>query len=65
VQRLLLVSPLSLMNFELIGSPMDVETIARGSAIRELPRLRRIYGQGNWRKLKGVARSRLANGQIE
>jgi hypothetical protein len=35
-----------------------------GSAIRDLARLRRQYGEGRWRKLKGMARVRLASGRI-
>ena len=31
-----------------------VETIAVGTGIRELKRLRRLYGVGRWRKMKGV-----------
>ena len=38
--------------------------IAVGSAIRELPRLRRLYGRGRWRKMKGVARVRLQSGDV-
>jgi len=52
------------MDFEVLGSITEVETIARGPGIRELPRLHRVYGRGSWRKLKGVARIRLANGSI-
>ena len=52
------------MDFELLSGPADTETIARGSGIRELARLRRTYGRGEWRKMKGVARIRLRNGRI-
>ena len=51
------------MDFELVGDVADVETIATGSGIRELSRLRRLYGKGRWRK-KGVARIRLKDGRI-
>jgi hypothetical protein len=51
------------MDFELVGDLADVETIATGSGIRELPRLRRLYGKGRWRKMKGVARIRLRDGR--
>ncbi|MGD9584555.1 MAG: hypothetical protein AB7V26_12930 [Lysobacterales bacterium] len=51
------------MHFEIIGTVRDVETIARGSGIRELSRLRKSHGTGNWRKRKGVATVKLANGQ--
>jgi len=52
------------MDFELIGDVADVETIATGSGIRELSRLRRLYGKGRWRKMKGVARIRLRDGRL-
>lgn len=52
------------MNFEILGEITDVETIAVGSKIREVTRLRRVYGRGRWRKLKGVARVRLSSGRI-
>ena len=52
------------MHFEIIGEITDIEPIAVGSAIRDLARLRRQYGPGRWRKLKGRALVRLANGSI-
>jgi hypothetical protein len=52
------------MEFELVGDVTNVETIATGRAIRELPRLRRLYGTGRWRKMKGSARIRLKDGRI-
>lgn len=52
------------MRFDLLDRPSQVETIAIGKAIRELPRLERIYGKGRWRKRKGVARVRLADGSV-
>lgn len=50
------------MDFEVVGEITDVETIATGTSIRELPRLQRAHGIGRWRKRKGVARVRLADG---
>lgn len=52
------------MHFEIIGEFSAVETIATGSGIRELARLRKYYGRGRWRKRKGVGRVRLADGAI-
>lgn len=52
------------MYFEIIGELSAVETIATGSGIRELARLRKYYGRGRWRKRKGVGRVRLADGAI-
>jgi hypothetical protein len=52
------------MHFEIIGDITDIEPIAVGSALREVARLRQQYGRGRWRKLKGIALIRLANGRI-
>jgi hypothetical protein len=52
------------MHSEIIGDSTDIEPIAVGSAIREVARLRKQYGRGRWRKLKGIALIRLANGRI-
>ncbi len=52
------------MNFEIISEIRQIETMAVGSAIHDLARLRRIYGAGRWRKCKGVATIRLADGTI-
>ena len=51
------------MHFEVIGEITDIETIAVGSSIREIARLREQFGVGRWRKLKGVATVRLASGR--
>jgi hypothetical protein len=52
------------MHFEIISDITDIEPIVVGSAIREVARLRKQYGRGCWRKLKGMALIRLANGRI-
>lgn len=52
------------MDFEIIGEIKYSETIARGSGIREINRLRKIHGPGNWRKRKGYAMVRLHDGSI-
>jgi hypothetical protein len=52
------------MNFEIISEITDIEAIAIGSKIRDVVRLRRMYGKGRWRKLKGVAKVRLGSGRI-
>jgi hypothetical protein len=52
------------MNFEVIGSIREIEIIAVENSIRDLPRLRKQYGKGRWRKMKGVALIRLANGAV-
>ncbi len=50
------------MDFEIVGDISAVETFARGRSIRELARLVRTYGRGRWRKRKGMAKVRLADG---
>ena len=52
------------MSFEILGEISGVETIATGSSIRDLGRLEKRYGRGRWRKMKGVATVRLANGRV-
>ena len=52
------------MGFEIVSEITDIKTIAIGSKIREVLRLRRVYGKGRWRKLKGIARVRLRSGRI-
>lgn len=52
------------MRFEILDEISDIETFATGSGIREIARLRRIYGRGRWRKRKGIARVRLTDGSI-
>ena len=52
------------MDFEIVGEITVVETIAAGRGIRDLRRLRRSYGKGRWRKMKGIARIRLVTGRV-
>lgn len=52
------------MDFEIVGEIIQIEPIARGLGIRELARLRRQYGDGRWRKLKGIATVVLEDGTI-
>lgn len=52
------------MPFEIVGQITKIEVIAKGRAIRDLSRLRKKYGAGKWRKLKGNANVKLDNGDI-
>ena len=52
------------MHFEIIGTIENIETIAVGRRIREIQRLRKQFGSGRWRKLKGIADIQLTNGSI-
>src|SRR4029434_10686901 len=53
-----------LMIIDIVGALTDVETIARGLSVRDRKRLRKQFGGSRWRKLKGIAKVRLANGRI-
>ena len=50
--------------FEVISDITDIEAIAVGPAIRDLARLRKQYGPGRWRKVKGIAMIRLRTGRV-
>jgi len=52
------------MHFQIVSQVTGIETIAVGSGIRDIARLRRQFGPGHWRKLKGVATIRLASGNL-
>jgi hypothetical protein len=52
------------MKFEVVGSIENVEVIAAGLGVRIRSLLRKAYGRGGWRKLKGTATVRLANGAL-
>ena len=52
------------MDFQILGEISDIESIATGRAIRDLARLRKQYGRGRWRKLKGVATVLLQDGTV-
>jgi hypothetical protein len=52
------------MHFEILGDLANIETIATGSGIREIARLRKRYDRGRWRKRKGIADVRLRSGEI-
>jgi hypothetical protein len=52
------------VDFELIGEIRHIELIAKGSRLRVRRFLRRRYGGGRWRKLKGIATVRLVDGRI-
>jgi hypothetical protein len=50
-------------DFELVGPITDIEVIATGRAIRSLKILRKAYGSGRWRKMKGRGTVRLRSGR--
>jgi hypothetical protein len=52
------------MPIQIVGDITEIEVIAVGSAIRDVTRLRKLYGAGRWRKLKGIAFVRLPDDAI-
>jgi uncharacterized protein with ACT and thioredoxin-like domain len=50
--------------FEILSEIKHIETIAAGRDVHLRRYLERIYGKGRWRKMKGVATVRLADGTI-
>ena len=51
-------------DFDILEEIANVQIIAVGKRIRELPRLEKQYGEGRWRKMKGEAKIRLRNGRV-
>lgn len=47
--------------FEILGNIENIEIIAVESRIRDIEWLRKTYGSGRWRKLKGFARIRFVD----
>lgn len=52
------------MNFKIIGAIDQIETFAVGNSIRELARLKKFYGDGRWRKRKGIATILIDDGSL-
>lgn len=50
------------MEFQIDGEISAIQTIASGSGVHIRRFLQRKYGKGRWRKMKGIATIRLADG---
>ena len=50
--------------FEIVGDIAKIQVIATGRGIRRLQTLRKRHGGRRWRKLKGDATVRFANGSL-
>jgi hypothetical protein len=50
--------------FEILGEIRNVETIAAGGGVYIRRYLERTDGRGRWRKMKGIATVRLADGTM-
>jgi hypothetical protein len=53
------------VNFDIVDEIKEIEIIAKGLGIKDLSRLRKLYGPGNWKKIKGIAHIRLESGNIK
>ena len=49
---------------EILSEIRNKEVIARGSSVKIRKRLEKLYGRGNWRKMKGIAEVRLSDGSV-
>ena len=52
------------MAFEILSEIRNIKTIATGRGVYIKRYLERTYGKGRWRKMKGIATVRLADGTI-
>lgn len=52
------------MKFGIVSEIENIETIAEGSAVRAHSLLAKRYGNGRWRKKKGIASVRLQDGSF-
>jgi hypothetical protein len=52
------------VKFEIVGEIERAETIASGRGGDIRAHLRKVHGAGRWRKPKGLATVRLANGRL-
>lgn len=52
------------LNVEVLERPRNVTTIAVGRSIQVLRWLREKYGDGRWRKQKGIAQVKTESGRI-
>ncbi|QTA91760.1 Uncharacterized protein dnm_078340 [Desulfonema magnum] len=49
---------------EILSEIRNREVIAKGSSVKIRKRLEKLYGHGNWRKMKGCAEVRLSDGSV-
>ena len=50
--------------FTIVSEISDIEIIAVENSIHDLAHLRKNYGKGRWRKLKGYAQVQLSDGSL-
>jgi hypothetical protein len=49
---------------EILSEIQNKEVIAQGSSIKIRTRLIKMYGHGNWKKMKGCAKVQLSDGSV-
>ena len=49
---------------DIVSQIYNKEVIAKGSSVKIKKRLEKLYGRGNWVKMKGIAKVRLSDGTI-
>ena len=50
---------------EILSEIKHVEVIAKGSSVKIRKKLEKLYGRGNWKKMKGVAKVRLSDNSVK
>jgi len=50
---------------EILSEIRNIELIAKGPSVKIRKRLEKLYGHGNWKKMKGMAEVRLSDGSVK
>jgi len=50
---------------EILSEIRNKEVIAKGASVKIRKRLEKLYGHGNWKKMKGIAKVRLSDGSVK
>ena len=50
---------------EILSQISNKEVIAKGNSVKIRKRLEKLYGHGNWKKMKGIAEVRLSDGSVK
>ena len=53
------------MHFKIVSNISAIETIVVDKAIKTISKIKKMYGKGRWRKMKGIAKIELKNGTIK
>ena len=49
---------------EVLSEIKNIEVIAKGSSVKVRKKLEKLYGRGNWKKKKGIAKVRLSDDSV-